>query len=322
MNMQYQFKRDRLRRSGQKTPCPVCEKFGCGQSSDVVLCWRVESDKSAKSGAWIHFRADVQPGVRIERPRRIETPLASIERRNLVYRELLDALSLNRKHGEELSGSARRLSEKTILKAGFKSVPDWSRGDAIAAALAKRYELKGVPGFWRKEGRWVLRFAGCDGYFIPIRNAAQQIEALQIRAFSGQSKYLLVSSAELPDGVSSGAPAHFTGHPCGTVIVTEGALKAEVIAEAKRRRNEPDYVIGLVAVGSFPDSFGANLKRTCPFIRTVQLAFDADWRTNDKVQKQMQRLAASVKGAGLALKVVTWESDAKGFDDELLRGER
>ena len=234
---------------------------------------------------------------------------------------MLDALSLDQKHGEHLA-NARRLSNATIIKAGFRSVPNRFRGDAIAAALSHRFELKGVPGFWRKAGQWVMRFAGCDGFYIPIRNAAGQIEALQIRSFRGESKYLLVSSSDLPDGVSSGAPAHFTGHPCATVIVTEGALKAEVIAEAKRRRNEADYVIGLVAVTSFSDSFGANLKRICPFIRTVELAFDADWRTNDKVQMQMRRLAASVKGAGLALKVLTWKSEAKGFDDELLRGER
>jgi hypothetical protein len=195
-------------------------------------------------------------------------------------------------------------------------------GDALAGQLANRYELKGVPGFWRKNGQWVLRFAGCDGFFIPIKNAVGQIEALQIRAFGWQSKYLLVSSSELPDGVSSGAPHHFTGHPCATVIVTEGALKAEVIAEAKRRRNESDFVIGLVSVSTFEESFGVNLKRICPFINTVQIAFDADWRTNDKVQAQMQRLANSIKAAGMRLQVLCWESDAKGFDDELLRGER
>jgi hypothetical protein len=317
----YQHNRERLRRSSIKTPCPVCGKLGCGQSSGVVLCWRVESDKPVKSGAWLHVRADVTGGAVASLPRRIETPLASIERCHAVYSAFLDALFLNRKHGEHLANE-RRLSEATIIKAGFKSVPDWSRADAIAAGLASRWELKGVPGCWRKDGRWVMRFAGVDGFYIPIRNAVGQIEALQIRAFSGQSKYLLVSSSDMPDGVSSGAPHHFTGHPGATVIVTEGALKAEVISEAKRRRNENDFVIGLVAVATFEDSFGANLKQICPFIRTVQLAFDSDWRTNEKVQKQMTRLANSVKGAGLKLQVLCWESEEKGYDDELLRGER
>lgn len=321
MKQHYNFRRQqRLRRSSPAHRCPICEGTGCGQSDGFVLCFRVQdgSVKQANSGAWLHTNINVE---RVPYERRIETPLASIERRNLVYATMLDALSLDQKHGEHLARE-RRLSNATIIKAGFRSVPNRFRGDAIAAALSRRYELKGVPGFWRKDGRWVMRFAGCDGFYIPIRNAAGQIEALQVRSFRGDSKYLLVSSSELPDGVSSGAPAHFTGHPCATVIVTEGALKAEVIAEAKRRRNESDYTIGLVAVTSFSDSFGANLKRICPFIRTVQLAFDSDWKTNDKVQFQMKRFANSIKSAGLKLEVVTWEGEAKGFDDYLLGGER
>lgn len=320
MRHQYGFKKEKLRRSSLKKPCPVCNGTGCGQSQGIVLCFRVEQDsiKQVKSGAWLHTRINATPHLV---QRRIETPLASIERRNAVYSAVLASLSLSQKHGEHLAND-RRLSKTTIIKAGFRSVPSWMLGDAVAAELSKKWELKGVPGFWRKEGKWRLRFAGVDGFFIPIKNAVGQIEALQIRAFSGESKYLLVSSNELTDGVSSGAPHHWTGHKSETVIVTEGALKAEIIAEAKRRRNEADFVIGLVSVSTFEESFGLNLKRICPFVKTVQLAFDADWRTNEKVQKQMQRLANSIKTAGLKLQVLCWESEAKGFDDELLRCER
>ena len=320
MRHQYGFKKERLRRSSLKTPCPICNGVGCGQSQGIVLCFRVEQDsiKQVKSGAWLHTRINATPHLV---QRRIETPLASIERRNAVYSAMLASLSLSQKHGEHLAKD-RRLGKATIIKAGFRSVPSWMLGDAIAAQLAKQWELKGVPGFWRKEGKWRLRFAGVDGFFIPIKNAVGQIEALQIRSFSGESKYLLLSSNELTDGVSSGAPHHWTGHKSETVIVTEGALKAEVIAEAKRRRNEADFVIGLVSVSTFEESFGANLKRICPFVKTVQLAFDADWRTNEKVQKQMQRFANSIKAAGLKLQVICWKSEAKGFDDELLRCER
>lgn len=372
-------RRERFRRSSRQTPCPICGKGGCGQSDAKVLCFRVQegSNKQAKSGAWIHttIEAGLMPVAR-----RIETPLASIERRDAVYSTLLQALNLNQAHGEHLAND-RRLSERTILKAGFRSVPSRMLGDALAAQLAAKWELKGVPGFWKKDSRPCLRFAGANGFFIPIKNASGKIEALQIRrenpvwhwrnvengkqAFvyglsfrywtdgggwfwecadkTGESeseidakaacekainkaiadrRYLLVSSSELPDGVSSGAPHHFTGQPCATVIVTEGALKAEVIAEAKRRRNESDYVIGLVSVSTFEDSFGANLKRICPFVQTVQLAFDSDWRTNEKVQAQMKRFANSIRSAGLKLQVLAWESEEKGYDDLLLKGER
>ena len=309
---------ERLRRSSRAVPCPICGGQGCGQSATRVLCFRVEegSNKQTKSGAWIH--TTINSGAQII-TRRIETPLASIERRDAVYSALIQALNLNQAHGEHLAND-RRLSNQTIIKAGFRSVPSRMLGDALAAQLASRWELKGVPGFWKKNGRWCLRFAGTNGFFIPIKNAVGQIEALQIRAFQGQSKYLLVSSSELPDGVSSGAPHHFTGQPCATVIVTEGALKAEVIAEAKRRNNESDFVIGMVSVSTFEDSFGANLKRICPFVQTVQLAFDNDWRTNEKVQVQMRWFANSIRSAGLRLQVLVWEGEAKGYDDLLLKG--
>lgn len=310
----------KFRRSSLKRPCPICGGDGCGQSDGLVICWRVQegSIRQAINGAWLHTKINAASLI-VER--RIETPLASIERRHSVYSALLASLGLNQRHGNHLANE-RRLSNATIIKTGFRSVPSRMLGEALAGQLAKRWELKGVPGFWRKDGKWILSFSGVDGFFILIKNAVGQIEALQIRAFQRDSKYLLVSSKDLPDGVSSGAPHHFTGHPGATVIVTEGALKAEVIAEAKRRRNESDYVIGLVSVSTFEESFGANLKRVCPFVQTVQLAFDADWRTNEKVQKQMERFANSIKGAGLRLQVLTWETEAKGYDDELLRCER
>lgn len=317
--MRYQTQ-TKFRRSSLKRPCPICEGDGCGQSDGLVICWRVKegSIKQSINGAWLHTKINAASLI-VER--RIETPLASIERRHSVYSALLASLGLNQRHGNHLANE-RRLSNATIIKAGFRSVPSRMLGEALAGQLAKRWELKGVPGFWRKDGKWILTFSGVDGFFILIKNAVGQIEALQIRAFQRESKYLLVSSSELTDGVSSGAPHHFTGHPNATVIVTEGALKAEVIAEAKRRRNESDFVIGLVSVSTFEESFGANLKRVCPFVQTVQLAFDADWRTNEKVQKQMERFANSIKGAGLRLQVLTWETEAKGYDDELLRCER
>lgn len=311
----------RFRRSSRAVPCPVCGGQGCGQSATRVLCFRVEegSTRQAKSGAWLH--SELKIGVLNVAPR-IEIPIASIQRRDAVYSELLKNLTLTEQHYQHLRNE-RRLSDLTIRKAGFRSVPSRMLGDALAAQLAAKWELKGVPGFWRKDGRWCLRFAGTNGFFIPIRNAVGQIEALQIRTFNGKAKYLLLSSSELPDGISSGTPHHFTGQPCGTVIVTEGALKAEVIAEAKRRRNEPCFVIGLVSVSTFGDSFGAELRRVCPYVRTVQLAFDADWQTNQNVQMQMKRFAKSVKDAGLTLQVLAWEAEqGKGYDDLLLRGER
>lgn len=307
--------RTKLKRSGGKRVCPICEKDGCGQGDGIVLCWRVQEGaaKQAVSGAWVHkIEGAIAP---VEYRPRFETPLAAIERRHAVYSALLQSLTLNPAHRLHLV-QERRLSFPAITHAEFRSVPARTVGDALADQLALQWELKGVPGFWRKDGRWVLRFAGMDGFYIPIRNHAGQIEALQIRTMNSDVKgkrYLLVSSDGLTDGVSTNAPAHFTRFQSNELFITEGALKAEIIADQLKHP-----VVGLVAVGTFQESFGLKLKQQRPDVRTVRIAFDSDWRTNEKVQKQMARLAESLKRGGFAVKVEQWEG-AKGFDDYLLR---
>lgn len=318
---------EKITRSSVSNPCPVCHGSGCGQTSKKVLCFRVQEGSRAvatNTGAFIHDRegAEFTPYVRREAPL-----IAHIDRRSKVYSALLSELALEKKHGEELNGNKRRLSRDTIFRTGYKSVPNRMIGDSLASQLSKDFALNGVPGFWRKDGKWCFAMAGTSGYFIPLRDLQGRIQGLQIRTNFGLSKYLMWSSAthagkSLPDGASSGTPHHFTGTPCETLIVTEGALKADVIAEALRRKNVADFTCGLVSVTTFENDFGAQLKSQIPFLKTVRLAFDADWQTNEKVQAQMMRFANSIKASRLKLEVVKWESEAKGYDDELLTCER
>lgn len=303
----------KLRRSSPRRPCPICGGQGCGQGPSVTLCWRVESPKQAVSGAWLHF--DESAASAYEPPRVADAPLASIERRHAVYSAFLASLRLFGRHREHLQ-AVRCLSLDTIGRAEFRTVPNWNDADATANRIAERWELTGVPGFWKKDGRWRVRFAGCRGFYIPIRNQRGQIEALQIRTDNGETRYLLLSSSELPGGTSSGAPAHHTTARGAYALITEGALKAEIIAELT---GQP--VIGLVAVGTFGDDFGRRLRLVRPEIRAVGLAFDADWRTNEKVQKQLRRLSAVLRGVGLGVELVRWNGAQKGYDDWLIAKE-
>ena len=314
---------EKIRNATRSKPCEICGGTGCGQTSNRIFCFRVEAGaeaRSGKTGAWIHRRegAEFAPVIL----RRFDAPIGDIERRHSVYSALLNELNLTKQHGEELSGSKRKLSRSTIFNRQFKSVPSRMVGDALAGQLSGQFTLKGVPGFWRKDGRWCLRFAGLNGYYIPLRDLKGRVQGLEIRRMYGEPKYLLVSSDSLPDGASSGAPHHFVGTIGNTITVTEGALKAEVASEALRRKHESDFVCGLISVTTFGDDFGAWLKTQIPFLSTVRLAFDSDWQTNDKVQKQMERFARSIHAAGLRLQIVVWESGAKGWDDELLRLEK
>jgi DNA primase len=311
-------RRVKLRRSSHVRKCPVCGGEGCGQGDGLTLCFRVQSDKQAASGAWIH-RGEASPQLTARDPH-LEPLRASIERRDAVYSAMLAVLPLYARHADHLRNE-RRFSQATIDAIQFRSVPNRDSGDWLAGQLAKNSDLRGIPGFWRRYEQWVMAMAGCAGFFIPIRNLAGQIEALQIRLDHGKPKYLLFSSTDKPEGCNSGTPVHFARvhRDVRSIIVTEGALKAEVIAE---QMNAP--VIGLVAVGTFPDSFGVQLGRELPNLEQVLIAYDrpefeASDRARANTAQQLERLKRSIDRAGLKSEALTWEG-VKGLDDYLLMG--
>lgn len=308
--------RQRITRSSSRAPCPVCGGSGCGQVGSLALCWRVESDRQAKGGAWIHGRM-----IEAEKQfiRRADPPIAPIERRHAVFGALLDRLALAGAHADHLA-ETRGLSDATIVAEGFASVPDGKAAARLVAELAAEFDLAHVPGFWRKEKEWRLRFAGVAGFYIPIRDPLGRIEALQIRCDTNEKakRYLLVSTPpdEFPQGASSGAPAHFA-HPDQqeTVVITEGALKAMICADHLQA-----CVIGLVAAGCFRSSIGWRLRRDLPGARRIGIAFDSDWRSNAKVAEQRQRLIEALSVAGYAPTTLTWPGAYKGLDDYLIGG--
>lgn len=49
-------------RVSKQNPCPICKKGDwCGFSSDAAVCMRVQSDRPAKNGGWIHRLSDPIP---------------------------------------------------------------------------------------------------------------------------------------------------------------------------------------------------------------------------------------------------------------------
>lgn len=311
---------DRIRRSSHRNPCRICGGEGCGQAGELTLCWRVESEKQARSGAWIHGTKREGFERRIER---IEAPRADISRRHQVYSALLERLELRAEHADHLT-DVRRLGESTIIAQGFASVPDFNLGRPIVQALAKDFDLQHVPGFWQKDGEWKMRFQNIPGFYVPIRDLQGRIEALQIRRDAmpegeKRSRYLLLSSdpSEFPQGASSGAPIHYARPDRqATTIITEGALKANICAELLGC-----CVIGLVAAGTYPFTIGWDLRRAMPEIQKIAIAYDADYRTNDKVRRHLTRLQESLSAAGYDARRLEWPIEqGKGLDDYLING--
>jgi len=316
-----------LVRVNRRNPCPVCGKPNwCSVTDDgaMVICMRVAAGSICKSknGGYIHIlkEREYQPLQQIYRKPE-PTPVAPIERRDAVYNALLDLLPLAHRHTEDLA--RRGLSDLTIARNGYASLPDrFNQVLEASNALARSHDLANVPGFFiDRQGR--RRFSGIRrGFLIPVRDAQGRIQGCQIRCDEGDPRYLWFSSAGELDGASSGAPIHFARpwrvDATGEAIVTEGALKADVIAERL-----DCCVVGVPGISSFPINFGSWLTFKLPPLKRVLVAYDAEWRDPNKqrVGVELVRMLESLTEAELESIPLDWEG-AKGLDDLLVKETR
>lgn len=323
----------RFIRVTNKSRCPVCGKpDNCSIREDgkAVYCRRQSAGavKEGRDGGHLHILSeDGSPGKIKFLPPKPQQPTQPARTRTVdeihaVYTEFLSRLVLTNNHINDLS--RRGLGCVYINLHGYKSMPTRVLADIACRQMIRAgYDLRGVPGFYRNamnEYSFVgYREAG--GYLIPIRNARYQIIALQLRRDDDRKpKYLLASSAAYPSGATSGTPPHFAtlGHsvPPGKIkeiIITEGALKANVIFELSRIPT-----VGLVSVTTFNESLPETLSSAFPALELVKIAFDMDWRTNDAVLAQRLRLGKLLTESGLAINHETWNENYKGYDDYLL----
>lgn len=337
-------KRDGWRRVSRRNPCPICSKpDNCSVSDDdvFVICGR-EANGSVRDygNSWLHVlhereRDDWQPSRQAAKPAIPEAPLAPIERRHAAYTALLELLTLTERHSSDLL--RRGLHDTTIARELYATVPAPSENQFIepgqrikpaelAARLATHFNLSGVPGFYGGgedefeayiQLGWLLNVSDWyAGYFVPFRDLAGRIQALQIRRDSEKERYRWLTSRERPGGVSSGAPMHFAAPhrlKSGSVIITEGALKAEIIAQFTGVA-----VIGLAGVGNFKPGLGEALKAL--HVKRVQIAFDADYRSKPHVRHELKKLGQLLSTAGLAVSVLNWNlGTGKGLDDVLAK---
>jgi hypothetical protein len=293
------------------------------------------SERPTRNGGWLHLlRSDPSPRARNGTPPRPqtsppaqETPRADVDKLDGVYSQLLKSLPLAPQHRHDLR--RRGLSDGHIARIGFASTPS----QAVAAHVVEQLAplgLDGVPGFYRERGSW--RMVGMfKGYFVPYRDAEQRICGLQYRLEQpiDDAKYIWLSSATDREGKardggsSSGSPVHFARPDllagASEVIITEGGLKAEIIAALIEQP-----VIAAAGVTTFGEGFAARLRRSFPQLQRVVIAFDADLWIKPQVFAALERLAAQLERARFFVRIRTWPQQFKGFDDYLLaqvRGE-
>lgn len=243
------------------------------------------------------------------------TPVAPINRRHKVYEAFLNTITLDKEHAENLV--KRGLHDTTVAEALYASIPSRENTTVICKELADGYDLKGVAGFYTdKDGCWRLN-AYSSGLLIPVRDVNKNIQACQIRLDKGDTRYIWLSSSDKLNGASASAPIHFAGVWCPEttheVIITEGALKADIIAGYFNA-----CVVAVSGVASFSSDFGLWLKTQLPVVKRTYIAYDADFRTKSTVRDSLIRLTANLEDAGLKTEYLIWDG-AKGLDDFLVK---
>jgi Domain of unknown function (DUF3854) len=271
--------------------------------------------------------------------------IAPIEIRNAVYQELIRRSPALKYYSQLIDGP------NGLLSRGLRE-PETQNYGALPRTLKERaslartlckfvtvrfpdYALRnnhdgvvGVPGFWQDESDivqlWKPRDYNMPLLVIPYRDDQGRVQACQLRLhtndiFPGEKKYRWLACPFESRGTSSGTPIHFTFKPADlppgrTVIITEGALKAETLVSLRPRAR-------VIASSGVSCSHAEIIDSARAY--NALIAFDADYRTNPAVARQLARLIAAMEqdiaahNLKTTTRIVTWERH-KGIDDAVL----
>lgn len=185
-------------------------------------------------------------------PEKAKTPIREITERSEIYTELLKLLCLDKKHFTNLLN--RGLDSKRIARNMYCSFPtDNAERQWICDSLAARYDLHGMPGFYKTDGIWHIA-AFKSGILISIRDKQNLIQGLQIRFDNPPVKrvttpegitiektgarFMWLSSTKQKEYEGTSVPSyiHITGNrDSDAVYLTEGGLKADVASIFTKR---------------------------------------------------------------------------------------
>src|SRR6185369_4352545 len=345
-----------FQRVSGKRRCRICQKATwCGYSTDegTSICMRVRTGarRSSRNGGNIHVHSNLLPTFVNPQPTQPSQliPLAPLEIRDAVFRELIRTSPASNYYPELVSGPGGLLSRGLLARqiANYGALPATQKERAdLAAALrsfvrsnftsyARLYAnagVVGIPGFWQETSGmvhiWKPRTYNMPILVIPYQDAEGFIQACQIRLHNldipeGGKRYRWLASPQERYGTSSGTPIHFTFRPRhfppgGTVLFTEGRLKAEVFVRFKPQAR-------VIATTGVSCSHAEMVIAGRPY--NVLIGFDSDHRTNPAVCRQLARLIAHRCQDSLqhqlttTTRIVIWEgpqgpaSSPKGIDE-------
>lgn len=333
--------------------CRVCKKPDwCGYTTNeqTSICMRISngSKGTSRNGGNIfhHNRLFLAAKPRTNRkqaPPPIE--VAPIEIRNAVYEELIRRSPALKYYSQLIDGPGGLLSRglgETETE-NYGALPRTHKERASLAHTLNKFlkvrfpeyavrsthaAITGVPGFWQdKTGNlqlWNPSDYNMPLLVIPYRDDQGRIQACQLRLHrndlrTGEKKYRWLACHFESRGTSSGTPIHFTFNPATlppgqTVIITEGALKAEVLLSLKPKAR-------VIATSGVSCSHAEIIESARSY--SVLIAFDADYKTNPAVARQLARLIAAREQDVAAhdlkttTRIITWQRH-KGIDDAVL----
>jgi hypothetical protein len=77
-------------------------------------------------------------------------------------------------------------------------------------------------------------------------------------------------------------------------------------------------VVGIAGVQAFGTDFSSRLRLSFPKLRRAVVAYDRDLLDNPHVFCALERLINQLRGVFLEVRVRTWHTPHKGYDDFLL----
>jgi hypothetical protein len=332
--------------------CRVCGKPDwCGYRADeqISICMRISngSQGTSRNGGHIYHHGRLSfPTSKVpeSKPTPLPIKIAPIEIRNAVYHELIRRSPVLKYRSQLVDGPkgllSRGLRELELLNYGALP-PTQEERASLANTLNEfvtvtfpQYAMRkthagvvGVPGFWQDSFTavqlWKPRDYNMPLLVIPYRDELRRIQACQLQLqpediATNKKKYRWLASPFESGGVSSGTPIHFTFKPATlqpgqTVVITEGALKADTLVSLRPKAH-------VVAMSGVSCSHAEIIAAVRPY--NVLIAFDADYKTNPAVTRQLARLIAARERDVAAhhiktsTRIVTWVG-CKGIDDAI-----
>lgn len=173
-----------------RTPCPICGSTGgcmAHKDGNVVVCIREESDRPFSTNSalpsYLHYlkgekrkKLDITTVEEVPGHQKLDN-----ETLNMIYRTMIDCLTLDDKHYEHLISPTRQLTDEQIRLREYRSFPHkpWDIVKMIQEETGID-DFSGVPGFYLKDNQyWTI--AGSEGILIPYRNEYNQILGFQYR---------------------------------------------------------------------------------------------------------------------------------------------